>query len=120
MARKITATEIFDTVEIDLWGNAYTLRESTRTMTQRLLEAQREARELDTENADPDEMAKTLIGVVDILIAPVNGAGPAADLLTPLWEKEELGLDWLSAFVQTLEEEAGARRRPTSPTRSGT
>jgi hypothetical protein len=117
MGRKITAANIFDSVEIDLWGNAYTLREGTRSISEKLQEAQAQARELDQETASVDDLADALIGILDILLAPAEGGASSADVLRPLWEEDRLGLDWLSAFVSSLEEEAGQRRRPTSPTR---
>jgi hypothetical protein len=53
MSRKITASEIFDTVEIDLWGNAYTLRDLTRTVSEQVDQARKAALELDEESSSP-------------------------------------------------------------------
>ena len=115
MARKLTAAEIFDDVEVDLWDNAYTMRTVTRTIADRLDKAQKKANELDPATVSNNEAAKTLIGLVDILLEPAAGVVTAGKLLTDLWTEDKLGLDWLTAFAEALQGEASARRRPTSP-----
>jgi hypothetical protein len=56
-----------------------------------------------------------VIVLIDTLLKPTEGTPAAGGVLRELWEKDELGMDWLGAFSQTLQEEATARRRPTSP-----
>jgi hypothetical protein len=114
MARKLSATEIFETVEVDLWGAAYTMRQITRSSAQRLDDAQAKAADIDETSTDRAAAAAALIELVDILLEPAAGTKPATEVLTALWESDELGFDWLTAFVEALQEEAAARRRPTS------
>lgn len=118
MGRRITATEILDTLEVDLWGNIYNLREMTRTVSQKLTDAQARARETAVDqDGDQDAAAKALIDVLDILLEPKGefAEKPAGTMLGELWKTDKLGLDWLGAFAETLREESDARRRPTSP-----
>lgn len=119
MAKKLSAASMFDTLEVDLWGSEYTLRQITRSVAEKMVEAQTTAAELqaktiDGEDTDPGEVATSLIRVIDIVLAPVGDARPAGDVLTELWEADELGLDWLTAFSQAIQEEANNLRRPTS------
>ncbi len=118
MTRKLNAADMFDTLEVDLWGNAYKLREITRSVGEKLQEAQKASNELD-EDSSPDDAAKALIAVVDVILDPQGDDAPdAADVLGDLWDKDQLGLDWLTAFSESLQEEAAMRRRPTSATRT--
>jgi hypothetical protein len=120
MARKLSAADLFDTLEVDLWGNNYTLREITRSVNDRLTEAQAKVDKLD-DDSPGDEIAEAVIGVADVLLAPAGSdVPPAAEVLGKRWEADELGLDWLQAFAESLQEEAGARRRPTSATQKRT
>lgn len=114
-ARRLSAADLFDTLDVDLWGNHYTLREITRSVIVKLNDAQKQLEGLDEEKADTDEFAHAMIQIVDVLLKPVDDGPPATDVLTPLWDDDKMGVDWLTAFVETLQEEAGARRRPTSP-----
>lgn len=117
MKRKLSAADIFDTLEVDLWGHLYTLRAITRSIVGKFEEAQKKAAELDADEktSDSEALAAALIGIVDIVLEPVGPIASAGELLTEQWEKDALGIDWLTAFVDTLTEEAQARRRPTSP-----
>lgn len=112
MSRKLSAAEIFETVEIDLWGNEYTLRQLTRSMSEKFSTAQKHISTLD-EN-DTDGVAHALIDLLDIILKPADDGQPASAVLTPMWDEDNLGLDWLNAFAQAVQEEAAARRRPTS------
>lgn len=130
MARTLDAETIFDTLEVKLEGNVYTFRELTRTVSRKLTAAQARAREtqLNPDTSD-DDAALSLIRILDVLLAPAgadpkdgnvpNGGdddelGELGQLLKRRWEADQLGADWLAAFTQTLQEEADARRRPTS------
>jgi hypothetical protein len=120
MARKLSAANVFDTLEVDLWGNQYTLREITRSVGDKLTDAQAKARALD-DDSPADDVAAAVIGVVDVLLQPGGTDVPdACELLGGRWEADDLGLDWLNAFAESLQEEAGARRRPTSATKTTT
>lgn len=115
--RKLSAEDIFDTLEVDLWGNLYTLRATTRSQLTKFEEAQKRAADLDADESlsQTEAHARALIDVTDIVLEPVGGCSTAGELLTEQWEQDKLGIDWLIAFVETLKEEAQARRRPTSP-----
>lgn len=118
MGRKLTAADMFDTLEVDLFGNSYRLREITRSVGEKLNDAQRTAGEL-TEDSRPDDIAAAVIGVIDVILAPLAEDTPTvAAVLGEMWEQDKLGLDWLNAFAESLQEEAGARRRPTSAKRT--
>lgn len=114
MSRKLSATDIFDTVEVDLWGNAYTLRTITRSVGARLDDVKKKGEALE-EGSAGDEAAEVMIEMIDILLEPGEDVQPAGELLGGLWKNDELGADWLTAFATSLQEEAAERRRPTSP-----
>lgn len=111
MARKLSATEIFDELEVDLWGNLYTLRTITRSISEQV-DVERSKLD-DIDDNDTGQIARALITLVGIILKPKGDAPPADELLTGRWEADELGIDWLHAFNQSLQEEAAARRRPT-------
>lgn len=119
MTRRIVASEIFDDVYIDLWGSPYKLRTITKTVSEKLTDAQRVIQSLDDETSTSDQTATALIDMIDVLLEPApptaeDKVEPAGKILLGLWKKDELGVDWLMGFSATLNEEADARRRPTS------
>jgi hypothetical protein len=120
VSRKLSAADIFDTVEVDLWGNAYTLRTITKSVAGKLTHAQLSVQALDPETQDENELARLMIELIDLLLEPAENTKAAVDVLVPLWDEDKLGLDWLTAFSRSLQEEAEARRRPTSPTPTNT
>lgn len=115
MSRKLSADDIFDIVEVDLWGNGYTLRQITKSISPKVDKAEKAIQDL-PDDATDDAVAKAMITVVDLLLEPSNGEPAAAVLLGDLWKTDKLGLDWLTTFVERLGEEAEQRRRPTSLT----
>lgn len=114
MSRRISAAEVLDTVKVDLWDNEYELREITRSVGKRLRDAQVKAQKL-SEDSDGDSVAKALIEAVDILLKGADGTPDASAVLTPLWKDDKLGLDWLTAFAEALQEEATSRRPTSAP-----
>lgn len=118
MSRQLSADDIFDTVEIDLWGNTYTLLPMTRSVAAKFDKAQDAVAAL-TDDAGNDKIASTLIGIVDVVLGPTEDAPSAKSLLSGLWKEDKLGLDWLQALVDALGDEAVERRRPTSGRMNG-
>jgi len=118
MSRKLSAEDIFDTVEVDLWGNAYTLRTITKSVSPKLDAAMKTLNDMPDDATDAKRVAG-LIGTIDVLLAPVGEVQTAKALLDAQWKADKLGLDWLSAFVDALIEEAHNRRRPTSASTNG-
>jgi hypothetical protein len=109
---------VFDQLEVELWdGEKYTLRESTKSVAKRLEAAATKLSELSDDAADDDQIG-ALLDFVDVMLEPVGDAPAARAVLWQRWEDDKLGIDWLGAFVQSLQEEAENRRRPTSATRT--
>lgn len=118
MSRKLSATQLFEDVEVDLWGNAYTLRTMTKTVVAALDKAQTALDNL-PDDATNDKLVAAMITVLDVSLEPVADAPTVKVLLSGLWKEDKLGLDWLHAFLDALGDEAIARRRPTSAPRTG-
>lgn len=116
MARKkIPSSDLFDTYEFIIAGATYTLREITKSIGERLDEAQAKAKGLNPSEVSSAEAAMTLIELVDLQLRPVAEDGESiGEVLSRQWEADELGLDWLTGFSQTLTEASAARRRPIS------
>lgn len=114
MPRTLSAAELLDTLDVDLWGNKYTMRQVTKSVSKRMDDAQQKLQSINEETVDSNTAAVALIGVVDVLLEPSDGAPAAADLLTGLWDEDKLGMDWLNVFSDALMEEFKTRRRPTS------
>lgn len=116
--RKLNAAELFDSLEIDLWGHVYTLRPVTRSVSARIDALQERAGELTGDDregdATTDDLTGTLIELIDVMLQPVDDGDDAGPLLRDMWDEDKLGLDWINAFVESLQEESAARRRPTS------
>jgi hypothetical protein len=114
---KLSAAELFENLEIDMWGSGYTLRPVTRSVAEKLDQAQVDVQGVDED--DNDALVGAMLGMLDVMLAPSgDNTTSVKDLLTKKWEADELGIDWLTAFVESLQEEAGNRRRPTSAGRT--
>lgn len=114
MPRKLSSDNVFDTLEVEVEGNSYTMRSITRSISKKIAELER--RTLEFEEDDIDGVAEAMMELIDMHLEPANGCPPVGALLKERWESDVLGLDWLIAFSTSLQEESQARRRPTSPT----
>lgn len=115
---RITAADVFETVEVDLWGAVYTLRQMTKTVGPKFDAAVDALHKLPSDAPDA-KRAGAFIAVLDVLLAPPEGAPTAKVVFDGKWKDEAVGLDWLMAFSGTLQDEVWNRRRPTSPTMNG-
>lgn len=117
MGKRLSFTEVLDDLVVDLWGSEYRMRTISRTVGEQLDKAVKHAQNM-ANDAPQDEQVAAIVALIDVLLEPTGDAKPAGKLLTARWEADELGLDWLMAFGESLQEEVGARRRPTSATKS--
>lgn len=115
---RITAADLFDEVDVDLWGTEFRLREGTRSVQTKLATAQDAIKDID--ETDPDAMAAAVIALLDALLEPVaNGDGKrthAKTVLDKQWKADKLGLDRLLAISDQIQKAVEDRGRPSSPT----
>ena len=119
MAKTISAAELFEDVDVDLWGAQYRLREGTRDVQMKLAKAQAVLDGLDeVEDADPDAVVAALADVLDVLIEPLGDDGgkkvKAATVINRKWTANELGVERLTAIAESIVNAAESRGRPTS------
>jgi hypothetical protein len=113
---KLNAADLFDTLEVELWdGHTYTLRDVTKSVSANIEKAAENLGKL-AEDAPDDDQVSALCDLLAVMLKPSGDAPPVRDVLWKRWEDDELGIDWIGAFVESLQEQAEARRRPTSAT----
>lgn len=122
MARKtIKAAELFDPVEVDLWGTMFRLREPTRSLEAKMEVKQSElgaAHEQTKDEQDEDEARKVMMplfyDMLDLLLEPSDHGEKKTHAKTVVkrkYEGDEIGLSHIFALVEKLGE--AATERPT-------
>lgn len=119
MAR-ITAADLFEDVEVDLWGAEFRLRELTKKVSAQLTE--REAVLEGADENDHDAVIGAMADVLDVLLEPLgDGDGKkvrAKTVLVRKWDANEVGVDRLTAISDGIRRAAQERGNPTSPERN--
>ncbi len=116
MAKTITAAELFEDVEVDLWGAKFRLREGTREVQIQLVEAQKRLEELPED--DPDLAVEALTKVLDVLLEPLGDEDgkkvKAQTVIGRKWKANEVGLDRIAAIAEGIQSASEDRARPPS------
>lgn len=114
MAR-ITAADLFDEFELDLWGHVYRLREGTKSVSAKIREREKAIDAL-PDDADEDAVFDALAEMLDVMLEPINDGDRthAKTVLTRKWKAQEVGLDRVEAITNLLAEEAVMRKVPPS------
>lgn len=115
MAQMIIAADLFDDIELDLWGNVFRLREGTRSVAIKLAKLQKAQDELADD--EHDKQAASFADILDALLEPIasNGQKPATakSVVMAKWKADELGLDRLVSLSNHIQTAALQRGRPT-------
>lgn len=112
MSRKITISDSFEPVEVDLLGTVYKTVPITRSVQNAAVELEKEAGGvLEDSTASPDAQVDYLAKAVGLRLKPVeDGTDPAADHIIALYNEDRLTLDQL---VQLIDELGGGEANPT-------
>lgn len=134
-ATKISTADLFDPVEIDLWGNRYNLRETTRSMEEKLAAKEAELAELNLPRQKEAEEAaeagepgpgydsvfaeKSLAlsaDMLDIMLDPIAEGEEkpthAKALIMRKYKADEIGINHVNSLVQKLNQTL-QEQRPT-------
>ena len=125
MSRKIVAAELFDEVEVDLWGYPFELVETTLKVEQRLDEYLKRISESQENEDDPERDASTLEvaelygDMLNIALKPLEGPEgkktQAKTVLLKMLKDDKIGRVHIEALVERIQDMAVERTRPTSP-----
>lgn len=118
MSKKISAADLFEDVEIDLWGNQFLLREGTLKVGEQYEALQKQLQDKDeNEEATALEMATIYVDMLDIMLEPVAGESgkktKAKTILLGKYKANEIGLDRIIALSNAIQAEAEKRGVPT-------
>ncbi len=121
MTKTITAADVFENVEVDLWGAKYRLREGTRTVATKLIEKQVALDKVNDEDADA--VVDAMADILDVLLEPLGDESGkkvhAKTVLVKKWEANELGLDRITAITNGIQDAQADRGRPPSAAMNG-
>ena len=112
MAKRITISDAFEAVEVDLLGTLYETRPITRSVQHQAVELEKASGSvLDDQNADPDKQVEYLARVVALRLVPSQPDGmDAGDFIISLYQSDKLRLDQL---VELIDELGGSEANPT-------
>lgn len=114
MKKLNAATDLFESIEVDLWGPTYSVRQPTRAI-ERKVAAVLEKIEAMPEDADDAEIIDQLCELLDVFLEPLPDADGkkthAKTVIRKMYQDEKIGL----AHVEALFERISALRadRPT-------
>lgn len=114
MPKTITTTDLFEPINVELWGSKFRLREGTRTVEEKM-QAQWEAFEQLPEDAPAKDSIEPLADLLDILLEPLgdeDGKKVAAKtVIKREYKADNIGLAHVIALCERMGEASG--RRPT-------
>lgn len=119
--RKINAAELFEPVEIDLWGTKFGLREATRSIEASLAEKMEAMKNLDVDEdaSEAEQLEKSLpilLDMIDVMLEPLGDEdgkkSHAKTVLKKLYDDDKIGVSHIEALVNRLKEVA-MEARPT-------
>lgn len=121
MAKTITAAELFEDVEVDLWGAQFRLREGTKQVNAQLTEKQAALEGMDDD--DPDAVVAAVAEIMDVLLEPLGDEDGkkvrAKTVLLRKWNASEIGVDRIIAISEGIKAAAEGRGRPPSVETNG-
>ena len=115
MAKKLNAAELFETIEVNLWGEGeYRVREATRKVEAQLTEMEAK---LDKLGDDIDDLGKeaqfdVFADMASAILVPVEGQVQAKTVLKKLYKADVIGLSHVMELLDRLTE-IRREQRPT-------
>ena len=112
MSKKITISDSFEPIEVDLLGTVYKTIPITRSVQQKAVTLETESGDvLNDTTADPDSQVEYLAKAVGLRLVPtVEGEKPADELIVELYKEDKLRLDQLVDLIDQL---GGSEANPT-------
>lgn len=114
MARTVTTADLFEPVNVELWGAKFKLRESTRSVEEKVA-AQWEAFQSVDDEATGMDAIEPLADLLDILLEPLGDEGGkkthAKTVIKREYEADNIGLSHVIALCERMGETS--RERPT-------
>jgi hypothetical protein len=112
MSKRITITDSFEPIEVDLLGVVYKTKPVTRSVQHEAVELEKASGAvLEDPNADPDKQVEYLAKGVGLRLVPVVEDSPsAAEHIVALYVEDRLTLDQLVGLIDQL---GGTETNPT-------
>jgi hypothetical protein len=110
--KKITISDTFEPVEVDLLGVDYKTKPITRSVQHQAVELEKASGAvLEDPEASPDKQVEYLAKAVGLRLVPIADDAPAAaDHIIELYDADKLTLDQLVDLIDQL---GGAEANPT-------
>lgn len=108
------ATDLFETIEVDLWGAKFSVVQPTRAVEKKIGEALEEIEKI-PEDADEDTVFDALAGILDLQLDPIPGEGGkktrAKTVVKGLYKDGKIGIGHIEALFELI-----AQHRAERPT----
>jgi hypothetical protein len=106
MSKKLVAsTDLFDAIEVDLWGDNFVVRQPTRAVERKVEEAAKGLDEMD-DGTTPEEVVAAMGDMLDAILEPVpNEEGKKRHAKTVVKERyaaDQIGFAHIEALLDKI------------------
>ena len=99
------ATDLFESVEVDLWGPKFSVVQPTRAVERKIIEALQSVEDI-PEDADEDTVFDALAGILDLQLDPIPGEDGkktrAKTVVKGLYKEGKIGIAHLEALFEVI------------------
>ena len=99
------ATDLFETIEVDLWGTKFSVVQPTRAVERKIIEALKAVEEI-PDDADEDAIFDALAGILDLQLDPIaDEAGKktrAKTVVKNLYKDGKIGIAHVEALFEVI------------------
>lgn len=94
---------------VELDEHRYQLRQVTRSVQKNLNKALTALNAIDDDDDDVDKQVTAMVGAMDVLLEPQDGAPAAKTVLLAAWKEDRLSAAQMSGLFDQLNKSASAR-----------
>lgn len=99
------ATDLFETIEVDLWGTKYAVVQPTRAVERKIIDALKVVEEI-PDDADEEVIFDALAGILDLQLDPIAGEDGkkvrAKTVVKALYKDGKIGIAHIEALFEVI------------------
>jgi len=99
------ATDLFEAVEVDLWGPKFSVVQPTRAVERKIVDALKSVEDI-PDDADEDVIFDALAGILDLQLEPIPGEDGkktrAKTVVKGLYKDGKIGIAHLEALFEVI------------------
>jgi hypothetical protein len=99
------ATDLFEAIEVDLWGTKFSVVQPTRAVERKIIEALKAVEDI-PDDADEETVFDALAGILDLQLDPIPGEDGkktrAKTVVRNLYKDGKIGIAHLEALFEVI------------------